>query len=668
MRLLHCVFLALAVSCCVPAQTYTVSTFAGGGLPVNIPGASAFLRGVDWVAVDGAGNVFFTTEYLVLRLDAVTGILSPVAGNGTQGFSGDNGPATSAQLSPTGVAVDSAGNLYIADRNRIRKVSGGVITTVAGNGTQGFSGDNGPATSAQLSEPYGVAVDFAGNLYIADRGNHRIRKVSGGVITTVAGNGLRGFSGDDGPATSAQLNSPSGIAVDSAGNLYISDHGNNRIRKVSGGVISTVAGNGTQGFSGDDGPAISAQLNGPIGVAVDSAGNLYMADSLFNFLAEPVIGRIRKVSGGVISTIAELSGATGVAVDSAGNLYIADTDSLLRKLSGGVITTVAGGGSPSADDGPATSAQLYEPSEVAVDSADNLYIADTSKRIRKVSGGVITTVAGGGSSLDDNGPATSAQLRSAAGVAVDSVGNIYIADWGRIRKVSGGVITTVAGNGTQGFSGDNGPATSAQLSPTGVAVDSAGNLYIADSNRIRKVSGGVITTVAGNGTSGFSGDNGPATSAQLSAADIAVDSAGNLYIADTRNRRIRKVSGGVITTVAGNGTEGSSGDNGPASSAQLKLPFGVAVDSAGNLYIADVFNPGIRKVSDGVIATVAGNGTYGFSGDNGPATSAQLSQPTGVAVDSAGNVYVADSANNRVRLLQPQPLSITGVTNRRSDR
>ncbi len=229
MRLLHCVFLALAVSCCVPAQTYTVSTFAGGGLPVNIPGASAFLRGVDWVAVDGAGNVFFTTEYLVLRLDAVTGILSPVAGNGTQGFSGDNGPATSAQLSPTGVAVDSAGNLYIADRNRIRKVSGGVITTVAGNGTSGFSGDNGPATSAQLSAA-DIAVDSAGNLYIADVFNPGIRKVSDGVIATVAGNGTYGFSGDNGPATSAQLSQPTGVAVDSAGNVYVADSANNRVR------------------------------------------------------------------------------------------------------------------------------------------------------------------------------------------------------------------------------------------------------------------------------------------------------------------------------------------------------------------------------------------------------------------------------------------------------
>jgi uncharacterized protein (TIGR03437 family) len=213
------------------------------------------------------------------------------------------------------------------------------------------------------------------------------------------------------------------------------------------------------------------------------------------------------------------------------------------------------------------------------------------------------------------------------------------------------VINTVAGGGFS-LGGDNGPATSAQLSAFGaLAVDSAGGLYIADGNRVRKVSNGVIATVAGNGTNGSSGDNGPATSAQLSAGGLAVDSAGNLYIADRYS--VRKVSGGVITTVAGNGTLGFSGDNGPALSAELNGPTGVAVDSAGNLYIADTLNNRIRKVSNGVITTVAGIGTNGFSGDNGPATSAQLNLPWGVAVGSAGNVYIADAGNNRIRILTP---------------
>ena len=364
---------------------------------------------------------------------------------------GDNGPATSAQLTyPVGVAIDSAGSLYIADNevNRIRKVSNGVITTVAGNGSWGFSGDNGPATSAQLSSPTGVAVDSVGDVYIADHSSGRIRKVSNGVITTVAGNGLMSSGGDNGPATSAGLLFPSGVAVDAAGNLYIADGGNNRVRKVTNGVITTVAGNGTQGFSGDNGPAASAQLNGPTDVGVDAVGNLYITDSQ--------------------------------------NIRI-------RKVSNGVITTVAGNGTQgySGDNGPATSAQLYYPQGVAVDAAGNLYIADHgNSRIRRVTNGVITTVAGNGTADfgGDNGPATNAQLEYPNSVAVDSAGNLYIADTSnfRIRKVSNGVITTVAGSGNQGFSGDGGLAASAQLdAPVGVAVDSAGNLYVSDNNRIR---------------------------------------------------------------------------------------------------------------------------------------------------------------------------------------
>ncbi len=684
MRTRSILVLTTILCCSAWAQTYTISTFAGGGLPVNVSGTSASLgyAAPRYIAADHAGNVFFVDQDSVLRLDATTGVLTLVAGNGTQGFSGDNGPATSAQLNnPLGVAVDSAGSLYIADSGnaRIRKVSGGVIATVAGGGSSGYF-DTGPATSAQLWGPGGIAVDSNGNLYLVDSalfGYGLIRRVSNGVITTVAGGGSSGL-GDNGPATSAQLYIPTGVAVDSGGNLYITD--SNRVRKIAGGIITTVAGGGSS-IGDNNVPATSSSLINPMGVAVDSAGNLYVADTFNN--------RIRKISNGLITTVAgnftpgysgdngpatsaSLNSPMGIAVDSSGNLYIADSaNSRIRRVSNGVITTVAGNGMPSfsGDNGPATSAQLYASHGVAAGSDGSVYIADSSNnRVRKVSNGVITTVAGNGTPgfSGDNGPAASAQLSDPEGVALDSAGNLYIADAfnNRIRKVSNGVITTVAGNGTYGLTptGDNFPATSAQLySPKGVAVDSAGDLYIADTYNqlIRKVSNGVITTVAGTGMHGpSSGDNSPATSASLfSPTAVAVDSAGNLYIADTGNSRVRKVSNGVITTVAGNGGYGFSGDNGPAATAQLFNPEGVAVDLAGNLCIADTLNNRIRKVSNGVITTVAGNGTYGFSGDNAPATSSQLSHPTGVAMDSAGNVYVADRDNNRIRVLTPAALT-----------
>lgn len=447
MRLLRAVLLATIVCWTASGQTYTISTFAGGELPVNIAATSASFS-PQAVAVDNEGNLFVSdaAENVVLRLDAKTSILTLVAGNGTAGFSGDNGPAVSSQLNgPQGVTLDVAGNLYIADggNNAIRKVSNGVITTVAGNGTAGFSGDNGPATSGQLSTPFGVAVDSAGNLYIADRDNYRIRKVLNGIISTVAGNGVSGYSGDNGPAASAQMSDPQGLAVDSAGSLYVADEGNNCIRKISNGVITTVAGNGAPGSRGDGGPATSAELFFPFGVAVDSFGNLYIADA-FSF-------RIREVSNGVISTIAgtgqsgfsgdnglainaQLNSAESVAVDSAANVYIGDNlNYRVRKVSKGVISTVAGNGAPgfSGDGGPATTAQLAFPDGVALDTAGNLYISDFSdQRVRKVSKGVITTIA---------------EIPNPEGLAVDSAGNLFVAAGSLIYKITNGVITAVAG-------------------------------------------------------------------------------------------------------------------------------------------------------------------------------------------------------------------------------
>ncbi|MFE2758151.1 RICIN domain-containing protein [Actinosynnema sp. NPDC059335] len=296
-----------------------------------------------------------------------------------------------------------------------------------------------------------------------------------------------------------------------------------------------------------------------------------------------------------------------------------------------------------------------------------------------------TVVAGNGTQGGggDGGPATSAQLSYPAGIAVDAGGSLYIAGWHnhRVRVVApNGVITTVAGTGVGGSDGDGGPATSARLSyPVDVAVDGAGSLYVIDldSHRVRKVSNGVITTVAGTGTAGFDGDGGPATAARLfGPRSIAVDGAGNLYIADTGNYRVRKVAAdGVITTVAGSGTSGGGGDNGPATAAQLSHAIQLAVDGAGTLYISDSVHHRVRKVAaNGVITTVAGTGTAGFDGDGGPATSARLNCPVGVEVDGAGNLYIADSRNDRIRRVSPSGVittvadNVTSCFNRANDR
>ena len=339
----------------------------------------------------------------------------------------------------------------------------------------------------------------------------------------------------------------------------------------------------------------------------------------------------------------------------------------------GDIVTIAGGGTGVLGDGGlATSATLSYPTCVSsVDAFGNIYIADTyNHRIRKIASGTITTVAGNGTPAysGDAGPATLASLDHPTGVSIDTLGNIYIADTGnhRIRKVdySSGTITTVAGTGTGTYSGDYGPATSASLYyPYGVSVDASGNIYIADkyNHRIRKITSGTITTVAGNGTSAFSGDDGPATSASLNYPEaVFVDASGNIYIADTFNHRIRKVnhSSGTITTLAGNGTViyfGGDEDK-PATSASLEYPSGVSADALGNIYIADYTHNRIRRVdASGTISTLAGNGTSTYSGDNGPAISAGLNNPSGVSADALENIYIADYHNHRIRKVSPSP-------------
>lgn len=480
---------------------------------------------------------------VVRVIDTLTG--EETAGDAVRGFAGDGGPASSARLSsPADVAVDAEGNLFIADgSSRVRRVDAatGTITTVAGNGSGGFSGDGGPAVQAQLLEPIAVEVDDQGNIFIAEAGNFRVRKVAAsGIITTVAGSGVPGNSGDDGPATSARM-SPFGLAVDASGNLFISA-GNNRVRKVdASGTNTAYAGSGLSGSQGDGGPATTANLWGPAGLAIDGGGDLLIADRLNH--------RVRKVDGTtrVISTVA----GTGIAG------------------SGG-------------DGAPATSAQLDSPWGLAVASDGQLLIGDRL-RVREVDvSGTITTAAGNGfqSIGGDGGPAVSAQIGKPDAIAVDPAENLYIVDRfnNRIRRVDpAGIVTTYAGTGPSGtgsFGGDGGPAEVARLNgPRDAVPDGAGGLFIADrgNHRIRRVAAtGAISTYVGTGSPGFSGDGGAASQAQLNApAGVAVDGTGNLFIYDVQNRRIRKVdAAGVITTYAGSGQLGSQGDGGPALEAQ----------------------------------------------------------------------------------------------------
>jgi sugar lactone lactonase YvrE len=684
-----CFFVCLASAAAAHGQV--IQTLAGGAANDGRPATQIALAIPLGAAVDASGNIYIAEALMnrVRRVSATSGIVTTVAGTGTAGFSGDGGPATAATMStPSAVAFDHAGNLYIVDNDnhRVRRVDAAsqIITTFAGGGIPGLLGEGGPATAAGIT-PAAIALDASDNLFLSDAVSNRVRRVDAAtrIITTVAGTGDHGFAGDGGPATAAKFDAIRGLAFDSAGNLFVADMINERVRRIDAAtkVISTVAGTGAIGYSGDGGPATAAMLALPQTVAVDGAGNLYIADN--------DNARIRKVDAttGTISTVAGtgtggfsgdggpasaalLSYSTSVTLDTSGNVYITDSGSgRIRRIdrSTNVISTVAGG---SGDNVPASAAVLLGPRDVAFDAAGNVYIADQlNHRIRRVDARtrVLTTVAGTGTGgfSGDGGPATAAKLYSPFGVAIDARNNIYIADDDnyRVRRVDGvtGTIATLAGNGTNGFSGDGGPAIAASLGEvSAVAVDASGNVYIADPGnaRIRKVDpAGVITTFAGGGNT--QGDGGPATSATVFASAITTDAAGNVYIAESGPGLIRKVDAitKIITTIAGGGPFNATGEGLPATTANLRSPNGIALDSAGNLYISEANGNRVRKVSAATktIVTIAGNGTAGFLGDGGAAAAAQLNDPNGLRVDAAGTIYIADNGNNRIRVVAAIP-------------
>lgn len=690
------------------------------GVVTTVPGSAGPDRGIyAWgygfyvygyrkgLAVDRSGNIFVADSQnnTISRItpDGVATVLAGTAGQYCRvGGADGTGPAASFN-EPSGLTVDNAGNLYVADSfdNVIRKITpDGVVTTIAGTPPEyghphGYGADDrmdhpgsadGTGTAAQFCYPSAVAVDGAGNLYVADEGNNTIRKITpGGVVTTLAG--TAGTSGSaDGTGAAAQFCSPRGVAVDAGGNVYVADAGNGTIRKITpGGVVTTLAGAaGTPGSA--DGTGAAARFHGPSGLAVDAAGNVYVGDG------DPVF--LGYAAGADVAT--RFYGTEGGFVDGWGNVCLGvdrnpylqpdDHAGTIRKITpGSVVTTLVGqAGARGSVDGAATAARFDNPKGVTADTAGNVYVADElNSTIRKITpSGVVTTLAGtAGQTGSTDGTGTVALFNRPTGVTADLAGNIYVADHDNstIRKITpAGVVTTLAGTAGQVGSAD-GTGTAAQFhNPVGLAVDPAGNVYVADGDyiasgdpifaygTIRKVTpGGVVTTFAGSpivrdthaprdwwdGTGAVAYFNHP--------VGVAVNASGTVYVADDFGY-IRKITQeGAVTTLDLLDETGAA--------IQFLHPTGVALDAVGNVYFADNYTSTIRKIAPGGLVTIIGGiaGVRGSADGIGPA--AQFNVPGGLAVDSAGNLYVADSRNNAIRkgqlagppVITSQPLSQT---------
>ena len=616
--------------------TVTAGTGKRANLGFNGDGGMAvdaiFARLSGLVAAPGGDMVSFEwgyhfgpdeTQGHVRRIDAATGRIGPVI----TGY-----PFSCPSFNPymTGGVYDSSGSLLFIDEGcgyvwRIDSLTGqpGIV---AGNGEFGFSGDGGPATSASLMYPSSLAIDRDGNLYIGDAGNNRIRRVDAttGFITTVAGNGNPGEEGDGGPALEANL-SVSSLALDPVGNIHFADPEANKVRRIdaSTGIITPSAGTGEFGYSGDSGPATDATLAFPIAVVADAAGNLFISDVENN--------RVRRVDA----------------------------------LTGGISTFAGGGAFLLGDGSPALDAELPAPTRIAVNASDEMFIVTGGDgRIRRVDGvtGIISTVAGGGAG-GDGSPATLARIPSPTDVAQDPAGNLFIAeaaignDPARVRRVDAvtGILTTVAGGGT---GGDGVAATQTHLDyPAAVEIDAAGNLYIADrgpggvSGTVRRVDAatGIIMTIAGGGIL-FYGDGIPANQAWLSwPSGIALDAAGNIYIAEELGRRIRRVDAvtGLITTVAGSAArfyEGNTGDGGPATDAGLASLSDIVIDSRGDLYVSTGISYGDGQDTGRLRGIDAGTGII-------DTVAMAIGPVVGLAADRRGNIFFVDSENYKVRRL-----------------
>lgn len=639
-----------------PLSFTTLAGVAGSLVKsVDGTGSSAEFYSPRGVAVDHAGNVYVAdSSNHTIRKVTASGAVTTLSG--VAGVPGNSDLVPARFSEPFGVAVDAAGTVYVADTNNnaIRKISAtGAVTTLAGGNGKGSV--DGVGSAAKFMEPHAVAVDVVGNAYVTDYMNHTIRKVTAaGVVTTLAGSpGNSGFA--DGQGSVARFRSLQGIAVDGAGNVYVADAGNRAIRKVSSSGLVTTLVDGSNGQFGE-----------PRGIAVDAAGIVYFSDYSANAIyAVSVAGAVAKLAGTAPtagssdgSANALFNAPSGVAIDVAGNLYVADTlNNTVRKLgAGGVVTTLAGlAGRSSSVDGKGAAARFEDPYAVATDGND-VYVADaTDHTIRRIAAdGTVTTLAGkAGSFGSSDGSGSAALFRSPQGIAVDAAGTVYVADTGNktVRMISAaGVVSTLAGSPGQGGYVDAVGSAARFNSPYGVAVDGAGNVHVIDSgdNVLRKITpAGVVTTLAGSpGAIGLA--DGVGIAARFAVPfDLTVDADGNIYICDHGNHAIRKVTAaGVVTTLAGSGSAGNADGSGRLAS--FSFPSGITVAASGDVYVADTDNQTIRRISPGgEVSTVGGSGQVGSA--DGVGTAASFYNPKDVAIDAGGNLFVVDRGNHTIR-------------------
>ncbi len=682
----------------------TIQTIAGGGgSGGSATDASLYLPEGIAVASDGVLFIADTENCQVRRVETsgeIVSVLGHESCGSSMGSDADLGPWLHTNH-PRAVAAGPDGALYVSDtlNCRVRRLdASGKVSTFAGSGSCRASGDGRNARRGGLS-PWGIALNGEGNLYVADVFNCRVRKITTrGVISTVAGTGICGFSGDGGPATNAQLFFPRDVAVAADGTLYVADTSNCRVRRITArtALIETVAGDGSceAGSGGLEPWALAVADDGPLLIADRANCRVVTVSAAGGLSALAGDGKCAFSGEGDGAHAAELNAPSDIAATPDGSVLIADTGNCrVRRIdANGRIETLAGNGAclPGGDGGPATSGGAWHPMGIATGPGGDWYFSELDTcRVRHIdTEGAVTTVAGNGRCgfSGDGGPAREARLGDQiAGLALAADGALFIADGFncRVRRVSpDGWIDTVAGSTGCGFAGDGGPATEARLElVSDVALDGSGRLLIADpfNCRVRRVDlqSGAIDTAAGNGSCEYNGDAVPASSAGIEPWAVAVGPDNAIYIADTNNCRVREIDElGRIVTVAGSSECGTAGDGGAATKAQLFRPFDVVLDTEGNLYIADLRAFVVRRVDTaGVISTVAGAGVSrpidigGFDptggllcslhglpvpaptylGDDGAADRAGLYFPYAIALGHDGHLYIADTFDHRVR-------------------